>query len=582
MPLKEIKDYTLGRSGDKSLILLGNDGYIFCNIGKYKIYYPEKYSASLKNDIEVYADGETNTIITTIQNKYINGIFALKDGSDWYVFGPFIDTSLAYCVTDNEILLSDSTFTIAYRKHFKVSKAVISAYLVAGLPFEPFQNMSFWEEISKIRPFHILKICSGIITESKLTYNFNKENDIGQITKLLRDTIISKIFTQNDSFESVSCDVSGGVDSASIAYILNKITSNPMIFHAESDESANSDTKWAQYIADELRLKLNKLPSIDKNSTRFSVDRHYIGNNIPDAPLLWGDTEGYVEEMLHMLTDKQNHLHMIGIGGDELFASIPAVPWSIIREEGIINSIPFILKYCILKRRPFFCCLRDLADNTSLKDEVRHTIENGFSESKRNSFRELSWSGSLVLPQWLSISAKSDAKVRISSIYSEKFQELSENRSEYQRLQSLIFQKEVFSQIKQIAGDDIEWYAPFLDAEVIKTALKIPSKYCLDPDKTKPMLYESLKGIVPLEVFTRGVKGDYSSAFYNDYRAAASKWIGRTKDFLLSKIGIIDSECLDRELSMPSSKTDRVDNFMRLCNVERWLRQVNKYIEIGV
>lgn len=226
--------------------------------------------------------------------------------------------------------------------------------------------------------------------------------------------------------------------------------------------------------------------------------------------------------------------------------------------------------------------IRDLADNTSLKDEVRHTIENGFSESKRNSFRELSWSGSLVLPQWLSISAKSDAKVRISSIYSEKFQELSENRSEYQRLQSLIFQKEVFSQIKQIAGDDIEWYAPFLDAEVIKTALKIPSKYCLDPDKTKPMLYESLKGIVPLEVFTRGVKGDYSSAFYNDYRAAASKWIGRTKDFLLSKIGIIDSECLDRELSMPSSKTDRVDNFMRLCNVERWLRQVNKYIEIGV
>lgn len=59
---------------------------------------------SFKNNIEVYADGEMNTIITAIQDKYINGILAMKDGSDRYIFGHFIDTSLSYCITDNEIL----------------------------------------------------------------------------------------------------------------------------------------------------------------------------------------------------------------------------------------------------------------------------------------------------------------------------------------------------------------------------------------------------------------------------------------------------------------------------------------------
>ena len=81
--------------------------------GVWALNYPFVYSifsrcakgiVIFKNNIEVYADGEMNTIITAIQDKYINGILALKDGSDWYIFGHFIDTSLSYCITDNEIL----------------------------------------------------------------------------------------------------------------------------------------------------------------------------------------------------------------------------------------------------------------------------------------------------------------------------------------------------------------------------------------------------------------------------------------------------------------------------------------------
>ena len=580
MELKNIKEFTLGTSGNKKLVILNKDSYTFRDVGKFKLFYPEKYDEKIENDIEILAKLEKGSLIADLQDKFLTGIFVLEADNDWTVFGPFLDSSLSYCKTDSEILLSNSAFDIAYKKQYKVSKAVISAYLVTGLPFSPFHNMSFWDEVTKIKPFHILKISSGNISEHELNCPIKVDHNIEKITKHLRDTIISNICDMNNKFSSVSCDVSGGVDSASIAYVVNKISGQPIIFHAESNESANSDTKWAQFIADDLRINLNKLPSIDKNSTRFSVNEDYIGSNVPDSPLLWGDTEGYVKEMLLKLPEKDNHIHMIGIGGDELFAYISSVPWSIIREEGVVKSLPLIVKYSILSRRSIPKCLKDLTDNISLKDEVKKSIDNGFGSKKKNK-RELGWSDDVTFPSWLTDSAKESAHSKINSLFSDQFLELSDDRAHYQRIQSILFQKEVFSQIVQIAGDDIAWYAPFLDAEVIKTALTIPSRYCTDSQKTKPMLYESLKGIVPLEVFTRGVKGDYSSAFYNDYRAASAKWGGKTKEFVLSKLGVIDHESLDLELSMPSSNYERVDFFMRVCNIERWLRQVNKYIEIG-
>lgn len=96
---------------------------------------------------------------------------------------------------------------------------------------------------------------------------------------------------------------------------------------------------------------------------------------------------------------------------------------------------------------------------------------------------------------------------------------------------------------------------------------------------TKPILYEILKGIVPEEVFTRGVKGDYSKALYEGYKLAATKYRDNIKNFELVKLGIIDSEKLISELSMPTALQDRVEYFVRVCSLERWVRNLNKYMK---
>ena len=40
---------------------------------------------------------------------------------------------------------------------------------------------------------------------------------------------------------------------------------------------------------------------------------------LPDSPLFWADTEGYVESIEHSALTPANATHFTGLGGDELF-----------------------------------------------------------------------------------------------------------------------------------------------------------------------------------------------------------------------------------------------------------------------
>lgn len=576
--MKRIKEYDLGKSNGKAILFLSENEYISKDIGDINLFFPKRHEVYILENLDKLTKLKKDTLIITLQDEFMTGVFVLLSQNEYNIFGPYLDTSVSYCEFESEILVSDSAFDIAYKKQFQVSPNALSVFLISGLPFEPFQNYSMWDEINKIKPCCILQILNGELHECKTNQTITKNKNIKDIANHLRNTLIVNFSKIKNKYSEISCDISGGVDSACIAYIINKISHKLTIFHAESDASANSDTEWAQYIAEDLRVKLNKLPSVDVNGKRFSIEDDYLYGNIPDLPLLWGDTEGYVSEMIDMIESKSKHVHMIGIGGDEIFTPMTSTPWSIIREEGMLKSITYILRYSILMRRPFISCILDLFNNIPLKKEINFSIENGFKAQKTPSKRELKWSDDVKFPVWITDSAKENAHNKINELFLSQFEELSDDRTHFQILQSLIFQKKVFSQIVQTAGDEIDWYAPFLDAKFIKSALTIPSKYSIDSQKTKPMLYETLKGIVPLEIFTRGVKGDYSSALYNGYRSASKKWIGKTHEFELAKLGIINPDILDCNLSMPSSNYEKVDDFMKVCNLERWLRQINKYI----
>ena len=574
-----IKEYVLGYSSGKKIILLSKLRYLNRVFGDITLYYPESYDSLFSNDAELLKVNEHESCIRRVQDLALTGVFVLHEGHAWYAFSPILDTSVSYYENSLEIILSDSGLEIAKRERISLSTKALSTYLIMGLPFEPFQNLSFWDEIRKVGPFSILLISDGKLLLQTETIRTKPNADTSATVSTLRETLIRSLNELKDKYKTFSSDLSGGVDSACIVYLMRRIAERLVLFHAESDERENSDTKWAGHIAIDTQIKLYKLPSVGKNGKRFAVDEAYLYGNVPDAPLLWGDTEGYVSEMLSLLKGNNSHVHLIGIGGDELFTPMEATPWSIVRQENMIGSLIYAIKYGLLMRRPFFSCIKDLCDDTTLQKELSTSIRNGFAQMGDANPRQMTWSENVIIPTWMTQEARSAAQKHTEQLLKARFPDFDSDRSRFQALQSLVFQKKIFAQIVQTAGDEINWYAPFLNPMLIRVALTLPSKTSISNVRTKPMLYETLKGLVPSEVFTRGEKGDYSGALYDGYRVAAATYRGKIQDFELAKMGIVDASLLNGDLSMPTARFERIDFFMRFCNLERWVRQVALYMK---
>ena len=171
-----IKEHVLGSSSGKDIILLSKEPYLHQIIDAMTLYYPESCDKLLVADAELRQVQDRKACIRRIQELVLTGVFVLRTAEIWYIFGPVLDTSISCYEDERQILLSDSGIEIAKREHLQISRSAVSAYLITGLPFEPFQNYSFWDEIRK-------KYAARVWSGNAPTNEYEKaivENNIGE------------------------------------------------------------------------------------------------------------------------------------------------------------------------------------------------------------------------------------------------------------------------------------------------------------------------------------------------------------------------------------------------------------------
>jgi len=485
---------------------------------------------------------------------------------------PMFDDSLSLVWSNKDLIISDSASDIALFLGLPISFSALALNLMGSLPYYPFQFISMWEGVKKVHPFCILKCNSTGTTEELEVWCLpDIDNDVESAYKSIREQLLSSLDNYANMYSAVQADISGGVDSATIVYMLNALNANFSLYHAAADSKWNSDSKWARLIANDIDRTFIKLPSIGESGRKFSFEMDCSGSILADSPIFWADTEGYVNSIFNATYNHSETIHFTGLGGDELFSPLPAHAWSVARQNKI-RSIGFGFKYCMFTRSPFLTCAYDLMNKTTFKDAVKTEIDIAFGEiEKRKKNSVLNWCGPITVPSWFT-------KICRETIYNTALKELDKipcaldsDRTRHQGLESILFQRRVISQLNRLYGG-ITWISPFLESNVVSTALSIPARYRRDYALTKPTLYNSLKGIIPQEVFTRGFKGDYSTGRYKEFNEAISNIRNQIWDFKLVELGLIDPDILISELSMPNALQDRVESFERLVAVERWVR----------
>lgn len=560
---------------EKEVQFLTKESYETLFLPNLKIYCLGSYV----DDIQVIVENSEHDIgylVTKLQEIVTDGLVILEFNKKTIFITPFLDLRLSWFENNSTIILSDSSVEIAKFLKLQISKQRLASQLVLGLPFYPFQTTCLWEEISVINPMAYLEVsedgCLEKLSVSNITNNLTPEQQQSEI----KHTFLNSIARALKKGQSVSMDVSGGVDSAAITFSLNSMISEFELLHAESERTSNSDTKWAMHIANFLGTELRKFDSIEQTEKRFSVSDTYIDGIVPSSPLLWADSEGYLKSVINFVSQHQSPIHFLGIGGDELFTPMLSSSWTLVRQEGI-GGIFYAFKYSFFMRRSFLKCILDLIDNQQYTEAISDGINYAFQPFPKTNKRDLGWIDNVEVASWVNMDIRTEIKIFLKSLLSNNSQPISTERTQFQILQSLLFQKAVLRQI-QLTDNQINWVTPFLDKLLIESCLSIAEKHKVNSKYTKPMLKKALKGIVPDEIFSRGFKGDYSDALYSGYNKAVNDYYDKLDDFLLVKMGIVNVEKLRLELSLPTGNPSRIDFFERLCSVERWLRQVESYI----
>lgn len=517
---------------------------------------------------------ETEKILLDLQKNISKGIFILVTNEAIFMGGSLFDVTFSWIISNEELIVSDSSTDIALFLNLSISKSTLALNLIHSLPYYPFQHISLWEKVNTIQPFCVLKYDLNRTLEELQTWTPPAlVNEVESIYQKMRERFLELLSQDTLNYSEISADLSGGVDSAAIIYVLKALQANFKLYHAEADSKWNSDSKWAKLISNDINTHFTSLPSLGSSGRNFKIDMDYANSILPDSPLFWSDTEGYVESIEKATTNPTDTIHYTGLGGDELFTAMPANAWSLVRENKL-RSIDFGLQYCLLSRIPISVGIKDLMNNRTFKDAVKYELDKGFGYAKPSRHSSpLNWCGSVTVPNWLTKPYHKLSYEALLKKLDDTVSGLDLDRSRHQIIESLLFQRRLISQLNKIYGDNgMTWQAPFLDVEIINYSLSIPACYRQDSNLTKPILYKSTKGIVSKSIFTRGSKGDYSTSLYKSYKEAAKNYSQEVRNFKLVELGIVDADILISELSMPTALHSRIELFERLVAVERWLR----------
>ena len=138
--------------------------------------------------------------------------------------------------------------------------------------------------------------------------------------------------------------------------------------------------------------------------------------------------------------------------------------------------------------------------------------------------------------------------------------------------------------LRQVGGAlGVAVHAPFLDAEVIRTALSVPPQTRTEPWSYKPLLGEAMAGLVPAEVRRRRTKGDYSAEDYRGARNSATALHGLLRDSRLADLGVIEPGKVEPVLDrMTSGIAVPMGPINMLLATEVWLRGADAKVGVPV
>ena len=494
------------------------------------------------------------------------------DGEDVRIEGSVCGSSVvAWSMYLGRPLASNSALMLASLVGAGLDSRRIALDLASYTPLHAFQEFTHWEKVRAVPPGSAL--CWDGRLEPTVHVRWVPELEVlglEQAGARLRSAFLQEISRTSSGGAPLSADLSGGLDSGSIVYGLCHAGARPVTFHANSGSPWNDDHLWAQGIADELELQHSEISNFAAESSSFAVD----AGTLPrlDQPPVWLGTQRYLELLAERLAGRSGNVHLVGIGGDELFGYLPAALHVLARGNSAARA--HARRFRRLNRWPMRATRRALSSRSSVEQELVTALTRVREPAVEGPEEELAWGPRPTIAPWVSrIAEELIGEIGEGALEQGVFPH-AQDRLRHQMLESVRHQGSVLRQIRVAFGHSSDWEAPFLEQGVIEAALSLRSAERFQTGTSKPLLAEATKSFMPRRHFERPNKGEYSYGVFREFDAQRVRLLEFFQSSRVRTEGFIDFRVLSAHVSGPASGHDTVGAVERLVGLERWLEMV--------
>ncbi|MEV2256899.1 asparagine synthase-related protein [Streptomyces sp. NPDC050147] len=390
---------------------------------------------------------------------------------------------------------------------------------------------------------------------------------------------------------TVSADLTGGLDSTSLCFLAAReqeparpAGAKLVTMRWQSIDPENDDATWAARATAALPDIEHITPAHDQSPRWYSGLTALTGDAVPtDEPGPWVRDGARMAEQCRLMTGRGSRLHLMGVGGDELFSTFPPHLHDYVRRDPLA-AYSRIRTQRASQHWPLGQLLRQLADRRTFGQWLTAWAD-GLTAPQKPSpalarlAPSMAWGADLRMPPW----ATRDAAEAVRSLLREAAataEPLAAERGQHTALACVRTGGRGLRQLDQVTSrQGLEQAAPYLDDRVIEAALAIRVAERSTPGRYKPVLAEAVRGIVPDDVLRRNTKGEYSTDFHAALHHSRAGLVELFDGSWLGRAGLIDDAAIRAALLAVHPSPEGLRSLSSSLGAEIWIPSVTAITE---
>ncbi|EMF00612.1 asparagine synthase-related protein [Streptomyces mobaraensis] len=373
-----------------------------------------------------------------------------------------------------------------------------------------------------------------------------------------------------DGRNRISGDLSGGLDSTSVAFLARRAGVRDMLAVTVAGRDAFAeDEQWA-------RRAVEEFPGLDHHVIpAHEYPLFFAGVGTPgeplDEPFYLAPARERARAMLEPAVRAGSRIHLTGHGGDELFNGVPAAYRDLFARRPLmawsrLNATRHLHGW------PLWPTLRQLLARPRYGSWLARSVTPEPLLGLRTPL--LTWGAEQSVHPW--ITARGRRLIRAGYLSAaRRARPLAPGPGRHTELDVIRTGARAFQALEDLGvAMGVPVAAPFFDDRVIEAVLSVRVEDRMDPARYKPLLVESLRGTVPDALLDRTTKDEMSQDQALGLRRHAPDLRRLWTDARLARRGLVDADLLVRLADEPDTPLLQENSLWTVVACESWLRAI--------